>query len=80
MGCGGVYSSGDVSIAAVGPAYYGIPCGTPLRVCGAAGCIVARRTDSCPGCAGNWIDLSEAGIVAVCGQLGRCSVSVEVLR
>lgn len=81
MGCGGVYSSGDTSILAAGPAYYGTwPCGTALRVCGAAGCIQVRRTDSCPGCAGNHVDLSESGILAVCGGYGTCRVSVEVLQ
>ena len=30
------------------------------------------------GCAGDWVDLSEAGIAAVCGpDVGSCAVSVE---
>jgi hypothetical protein len=78
MGCGGVYDTNDTSIVAVGPSYYAAwPCGTPLVVCGAGGCIAGRRVDSCPGCVGRWVDLSEAGIIAVCGQLGRCEVTVK---
>ena len=82
LGCGGgVYDTNDPSIVAVGPAYYAAwPCGTRLRVCGSAGCIDARRRDSCPGCADSWVDLSEAGILATCGHFGRCSVTVEVLK
>ena len=83
MGCSGagVYRSADPTILAAGPAYYAAwPCFTRLRVCGAAGCVDARRVDSCPGCLGAWVDLSEAGIIAVCGQYGRCNVSVEEVR
>lgn len=76
-----LYHSSDRQIAAVPPSRYSTwPCGTPLQVCGAAGCIRVIRMDACPGCdaAGVIIDLSEAGIEAVCGQLGRCQVSVEL--
>lgn len=82
LGCGtGVYRSVDAGIVAVGPAQYAAwPCGTVLRVCGAAGCVEAIRQDACPGCSPNQLDLSEAGIAAVCGgaEVGRCEVTITV--
>lgn len=81
MACGGTYWSRDLSIAAV--AYPSRnsdwPCGTPLQVSGPNGSIRVVRTDSCPGCHANQLDLSEAGMYAVCGYLGRCPVWIEVL-
>lgn len=78
MGCGGMYSSSDTSIVAVSPIRYSQwPCGTVLQVTGPAGSIQVVRQDSCPGCHANMIDLSEAGIIAVCGSLGTCRVEVE---
>lgn len=75
------YRSGDASIIAVGPAQYAaIPCGTALRVTGPAGSIIGTRQDSCPGCGWGHLDLSEAGMLTACGVLGRCDVTVEVLR
>lgn len=77
-----LYHSSDRQIAAVPPSRYSTwPCGTPLQVCGVIGCIRVIRMDACPGCdaSGVIIDLSEAGIAAVCGQgAGRCPVSVRL--
>jgi len=84
----GVYRSDDPAIIAVGPGHYSeIPCGTTLQVClplslpdvdgqrpemSALRCLVGLRVDSCPGCAGDWLDLSEAGLWYLCGwQCGR---------
>jgi len=81
LGCpgSGTYDSANPAILAVGPAHYAdYPCGTALTVCGAAGCIAGWREDACVGCLGDWIDLSEAGIAAVCGPgVGSCAASVE---
>ena len=80
LGCpdSGLYSSANPAIVAVGPSHYlDTPCGTALTVCGAAGCIAGFRVDACPGCLGDWIDLSESGVAAVCGVgVGGCAVSV----
>lgn len=83
LGCGtGDYSSGDTDIVAVGPARYADwPCGTGFTICGSNSCILAHRQDACPGCGANHLDLSEAGIEAVCGpEVGRCEVTIEVMR
>jgi hypothetical protein len=82
LGCGtGYYSSDNPTIIAVGPAREGEwPCGTPLQVCGPAGCIEAFRQDGCPGCTAYVIDLSEAGIAGVCGvDASVCSATVTRL-
>ena len=85
MGCTGAgpYRSADPTIVAVGPSRYREwPCGTRLRVSGLGGSIDVVRTDSCPGCGHNHLDLSEAGIALVCGpfeRLQRCEASVEVV-
>lgn len=80
MGCGGIYWSWDTTIVAV--AYPGRngewPCGTHFRITGPTGIIDAIRTDACPGCNRNQLDLSESGMLAVCGYLGRCPVWIEV--
>lgn len=77
---GNRYETSDPQIVAAGAALAAVaPCGTLLEVCGPAGCIMAYRLDSCPGCDQyGMIDLSEAGIVAVCGSQGSCSVTVKV--
>ena len=83
MGCGGAYDTNNTAIVAVSPDRYADwPCGTEMRVTGPAGSIVVVRTDSCPGCSGNHIDLSEAGFVAVCGPLasGTCRVELAVIE
>ncbi len=83
MGCAPrqAYRSSDMSIVAVGPMHYREwPCGTRMRVSGPSGSIVVTRTDACPGCGRYHLDLSEAGIMATCGQLGRCPVTIEVLQ
>lgn len=81
MACGGIYSSDRLDIAAV--AYpsrtYEWPCGTRFVVSGPAGVLEVQRTDSCPGCASNQLDLSESGMLRVCGYLGRCDVEIGVL-
>ncbi len=80
MGCTGqTYASTNATIIAVSPVDEGSwPCGTSLRVCGPAGCIVGIRQDSCPGCGHDHLDLSEAGIDQVCGdQAGVCEVTIE---
>lgn len=81
LGCGtGTYSSSNVSIVAVSPSRYADwPCGTVFEVCGASGCIHGTRHDACPGCTSNHLDLSEAGITAVCGGLGTCQIHFRVL-
>ena len=78
LGCGGgVYSSDDPSIIAVGPTDYATwPCGTPLTVCGVLACINGIRQDSCPGCGPGHVDLSEAGLWRVCESRGRCEVTI----
>jgi hypothetical protein len=49
-----------------------------LKVCGEAGCILGERRDGCPGCTGDVIDLSEAGINIVCGdQASVCDVRIH---
>jgi hypothetical protein len=70
LGCGtGYYDTGNPDIIAVGPSRYAEwPCGTKLRVCGPAGCIIATRHDACPGCSPYVLDLSEAGNKLVCGD------------
>ena len=79
MGCGGTYDTADPTIVAVSPdRYESWPCGTRLRVTGPAGTQDVVRTDSCPGCTGNWLDLSEAGHERVCG-VGTCEITIEVL-
>ena len=83
LGCGdGVYASDDESIIAVGLARdITWPCGTVIEVCGAAGCIVGVRQDTCPGCRADHVDLSEAGIEAVCGpEVPRCEVRLQAMR
>lgn len=81
MGCGGTYWSSDPYIVAVSPARYSEwPCGTILRITGAAGQLDIPRTDSCPGCGPNLLDLSEAGSEVVCGFVGNCPVTIEVIR
>lgn len=78
MGCGGIYSSNDTTIAAVGYPYNAAwPCGTVLELEGPAGSLVVIRQDTCPGCGAGLIDLSEAGIIEVCGSLGGCTVRVR---
>lgn len=82
MGCAGAgrYYSWDVGIAAapwpVRDSEW--PCGTRFLVTGPVGSVAVVRTDSCPGCHSNQLDLSEAGMLAVCGYLGRCPVWIEV--
>lgn len=80
MGCGDIYHSYDASIAAVALSIdKEWPCGTQLEVIGPAGSIVVTRTDSCPGCSRNMIDLSESGIELVCGGIFTCNVLVRQL-
>jgi LysM repeat protein len=81
MGCmgAGPYSPTDVSIIAVGPAMHAqFPCGTKIEVCGPKGCLTGVRKDSCPGCLAYHVDLSKAGLAAVCGPTS-CDVRVRRL-
>lgn len=81
MGCGGRYDTNNPAILAVGPPLYAsTPCGTQFQITGPAGTIIVQRTDSCPGCSNQLIDLSEAGITQVCGSLGSCVVTMERLE
>jgi hypothetical protein len=80
LGCGtGHYASNDVTIIAVGPSRDAEwPCGTPIGVCGPAGCILTYRQDGCPGCGSYHVDLSEVGIILVCGaSVSRCDVTIQ---
>lgn len=83
MACvrGDTYSSNDTNIAAVGPTYRydAWPCGTQLEVQGPAGTIQVTVRDYCPGCSSYYpekIDLSEAGVLQVCGGIHSCNVTV----
>ncbi len=81
LGCNGygVYDPANQTVVAVGPALYDtFPCGTVLQICGPGGCIVAAREDSCPGCGGADIDMSTAGVTAVCGDgVLECEVTIS---
>lgn len=75
MGCigAGVYSSNNPTILAAPPArYVEWPCGTRLLVCFLDRCQEMVRTDSCPGCGDNHIDVSEAGLWYLAGC--RCDI------
>jgi LysM repeat protein len=81
MGCmgAGPYKPTDTTIVAVGPAMYGqFPCGTSIEVCGPKGCLTGVRKDSCPGCQGYHVDLSRAGLTAVCGP-NACDIRLRRL-
>lgn len=81
MGCTGAgpYKPTDVTIVAVGPAMYDqFPCGTAIEVCGPKGCLSGVRKDACPGCQSYHVDLSRAGLTAVCGP-NACDVRVRKL-
>lgn len=74
--CGTTYWSMDTTIVALGPAFYSShPCGTTVTIVGTVGTILATVQDRCGGCTYQ-VDLSEAGIIAVCGSLGSCQVEV----
>ncbi len=78
MSCTGrLYYSSDLTLVALSYADKAIyPCGTPLIIRGPYGQIEVTVTDTCPGCT-NQVDLSEAGITAVCGGLGSCQVTIS---
>lgn len=81
MGCTGAgpYLPTDISIIAVGPAMYDqFPCGTKIEVCGPKGCLSGVRKDTCPGCLAYHVDLSRAGLTAVCGP-NTCDVRLRRL-
>ena len=75
------YDSNNPTILAVGPTRYAEwPCGTQLLITGPAGTIQVTRTDSCPGCSHNVIDLSELGNELVCGSPPHtCRVTIQVM-
>lgn len=72
------YSSDNINIAALSYSDKDRwPCGTTLVVSGPVVSIEVTVMDTCGGCGPrNMIDLSEAGIIAVCGSLGGCTVEV----
>ncbi|HEU0075912.1 MAG TPA: hypothetical protein VFS30_18085 [Dehalococcoidia bacterium] len=83
LGCDATpYASDNASIVAVGASRDAEwPCGTILRVCGPGGCLVAQRADGCPGCGPYHVDLSEEGLLLVCGPgSGVCQARVEAFR
>jgi hypothetical protein len=83
LGCGtGYYDTMNPDIVAVGPSRYKEwPCGTKLRICGPAGCILATRHDACPGCTGRVLDLSEEGNRRVCGVPAHtCRATIQVVK
>ena len=78
MACGGEFDQDNPYIVAVSLAYDTVwPCGTPLEVCGTAGCLEGMRTDTCPGCPGADIDMTRAGVEAVCGNQTGCDVVIR---
>ena len=80
MANGQPYDTNNTRILAVPPSMYSVPMGTRFTVTGPAGSIEVERTDSCPGCdtrTPRLLDLSEAGIIAVCGSLGSCYVTLQ---
>ena len=80
LGCSqyGVYDPDNQLIIAVSAAYHlQWPCGTQLQVCGPSACIVGVRADSCPGCGPAQIDMSRAGVLAVCGNATGCAVTIR---
>lgn len=82
MGCAGAgrYDTNNPYILAVSPALYAsVPCGTLIHIQGPAGALVTPRTDSCPGCTRNLLDLSEAGSTIVCGRPSTCNVTFQIL-
>ena len=82
LGCGtGDYRSENPRIVAVSPArYVEWPCGTRFEICGDRGCIEGERHDACPGCGRDHLDLSEAGIAAVCGEVGTCAIRFRIVE
>lgn len=79
MGCmnAGWYNPSDPSVAAVGRGFVlGYACGQPITIVGPAGVLTVTQTDTCGGCGPTHIDLSEAGIVAVCGGKHSCSIQL----
>ncbi len=78
MACGGAFDQDNEFVIAVGYEYdKAWPCGTQLEVCGPAGCTLGVRTDTCPGCPGGDIDMSRAGLDAVCGNQTGCAVVIR---
>lgn len=87
LGCVGmgVYVGSDPTIAGVQYPEHDLlfPCGSQIEVSGPGGTIIVTRRDSCPGCRaqGKLIDLSEAGIAAVCYPgASTCEVIVSPYR
>lgn len=77
MSCGAPYDPSDETIIAVADEQNdAAPCGERLLVCGPEACIYGTRQDTCSGCGRYDLDLSEAGIAAICGPgADTCPIS-----
>jgi outer membrane biosynthesis protein TonB len=81
MACGGVFDQDNAYVVAVSLQYDQTwRCGDSLEICGSAGCITGVRTDTCPGCPGADIDMSRAGVQAVCGNQTGCAVVIRKVQ
>lgn len=69
LGCAGsgLYESANSTIVAVGYNSQ-FKCNDHLLIGGPLGTIETWVSDTCPGCVGDNVDLSEAGIAKVCGE------------
>lgn len=73
--CGTTYWSDDHTIAASGLHANGQPiwpCWTKLYIEGSHGDLEVTVVDRCRGCGYTKLDLSEAGVQQLCGQIATC--------
>lgn len=82
MSCGAPYDPSDETIIAVAAEQdEAAPCGTVIFACGHAGCVTGTRQDTCGGCGAFDLDLSEAGMLKVCGtDASSCEISWGAAR